>query len=277
MRLVQRMFVATFLAVSLQVGAAQRAAAQNPETMMPEQSAAKAKQLIQQLIEGLGGQAFLRVRESDCEGRLAQFGHNGDLTGYINFRDYWRYPDKNRTDYAKKGVIIDLYAGDQGWTMDKGGVTEEPASAVAEFQEQAKRDFGNLIRLRLNEEGVVFRYGGGDFVDLKQVDWVEIVDRERRTFRIAMDRGTHLPMRMVVITRNDMTRERTEEVTIFSNFHAQDGVQTPFQLARTRDGRRVYQAFYTGCKYHPGFPDELFTRAALEKHFSEVGKKDKKR
>ncbi len=277
MRLARRIFVLAFLVVSTLAGAAQRAAAQNPETMMPEQSAAKAKQLIQQLIEGLGGKAFLGVRESDCEGRLAQFGHNGDLTGYINFRDYWRYPDKNRTDYAKKGVIIDLYAGDQGWTMDKGGVTEQPASAITDFQEQVKTDFGNLLRLRLNEEGMVFRFGGGDFVDLKQVDWVEIVDRERRTFRIAIDRGTHLPIRMVVITRNDMTRERTEEVTIFSTFHAQDGVETPFQLTRTRDGRRVYQAFFTGCKYNPGFPDELFTRAALEKHFSEVGKKGKKK
>ncbi len=277
MRLARRIFVLAFLVVSTLAGAAQRAAAQNPETMMPEQSAAKAKQLIQQLIEGLGGKVFLGVRESDCEGRLAQFGHNGDLTGYINFRDYWRYPDKNRTDYAKKGVIIDLYAGDQGWTMDKGGVTEQPASAITDFQEQVKTDFGNLLRLRLNEEGMVFRFGGGDFVDLKQVDWVEIVDRERRTFRIAIDRGTHLPIRMVVITRNDMTRERTEEVTIFSTFHAQDGVETPFQLTRTRDGRRVYQAFFTGCKYNPGFPDELFTRAALEKHFSEVGKKGKKK
>lgn len=277
MRLARRIFVLAFLVVSALAGAAQRAAAQNPETMMPEQSAAKAKQLIQQLIEGLGGKVFLGVRESDCEGRLAQFGHNGDLTGYINFRDYWRYPDKNRTDYAKKGVIIDLYAGDQGWTMDKGGVTEQPASAITDFQEQVKTDFGNLLRLRLNEEGMVFRFGGGDFVDLKQVDWVEIVDRERRTFRIAIDRGTHLPIRMVVITRNDMTRERTEEVTIFSTFHAQDGVETPFQLTRTRDGRRVYQAFFTGCKYNPGFSDELFTRAALEKHFSEVGKKGKKK
>ena len=277
MRLVRRIFVATVLAVFILAGAGQRAAGQNPETMMPEQSEAKAKQLTQQMIEGLGGQAFLGMRESDCEGRLAQFGHNGDLTGYINFRDYWRYPDKNRTDYAKKGIIIDLYAGDQGWSMDKGGVTELPASAVADFQEQTKTDFGNLIRQRLKEEGVVFRYGGGDFVDLKQVDWVEIVDRERHTFRIAIDRTTHLPMRMIAITRNDMTRERTEEVTVFSNYHAQDGVQTPFQLLRTRDGRRVYQAFYTGCKYNPGLPEDLFTRAALEKHFSEVGKKGKKK
>ena len=258
--------------------AAPRAAAQNPDTLMPEVSAAKAKQLLQQVIQALGGTAYLRVRESVCDGRLAQFGHNGDLTGYQNFRDFWRYPDKNRTEYTKKGNFVELFAGDAGWTLDKGGVSEEPAGAVTDFQEQTKKDMDNLLRLRLNEEGMSFRYGGSDVVDLKQVDWVEIVDRERRTFRIAVDRESHLPVRCVVVTRNDMTRERTEEITFYSNFQTLDGVETPMQIARERDGRRSFQAFYLDCHYNTGISDELFTRASLEKRYSETAsKKDKKK
>ncbi len=258
--------------------AAPRAAAQNPDTLMPEVSAAKAKQLLQQMIQALGGPAYLRVRESVCDGRLAQFGHNGDLTGYQNFRDFWRYPDKNRTEYTKKGNFVELFAGDAGWTLDKGGVSEEPAGAVTDFQEQTKKDMDNLLRLRLNEEGMSFRYGGSDVVDLKQVDWVEIVDRERRTFRIAVGRESHLPVRCVVVTRNDMTRERTEEITFYSNFQTLDGVETPMQIARERDGRRSFQAFYLDCHYNTGIPDELFTRASLEKRYSETAsKKDKKK
>ncbi len=103
---------------------APRGAAQNPDTLMPEASTAKAKQLLQQLIDAFGGPTYLDIRDSDCEGRLARFGHNGELTGYTNFKDYWRYPDANRTDYSKKGVIINLYVGDKGWTLDKGGVSE---------------------------------------------------------------------------------------------------------------------------------------------------------
>jgi hypothetical protein len=258
--------------------AAPRAAAQNPDMLMPEVSAAKAKELLQQMIQALGGPAYLRVRESVCDGRLAQFGHNGDLTGYQNFRDFWRYPDKNRTEYTKKRNFVELFAGDAGWTLDKGGVSEEPAGAVTDFQEQTKKDMDNLLRLRLNEEGMSFRYGGSDVVDLKQVDWVEIVDRERRTFRIAVDRESHLPVRCVVVTRNDMTRERTEEITFYSNFQTLDGVETPMQIARERDGRRSFQVFYLECHYNTGIPDELFTRASLEKRYSETAsKKDKKK
>ena len=247
--------------------------AQNPDTMMPEQSAAKARQILQQLTDALGGAAYLEVRESACEGRLAQFGHNGELTGYRNFKEYWGYPDKNRTDYSKKGVIIDLYNSDKGWTLDRGGVSEQSAPAIADFQESVKKDINNLLRLRVKEPGMVFRYGGQDIVDLKTVDWVEITDPEQRTFRLAVDRSSHLFVRTMIITEDQTTRERSTESSIYSNFQLMDGVRTPLQITSDRDGRRISQVFFTSCKYNPGFPGDFFTKAALEKRFSEVGSK----
>ncbi len=128
----------------------QAARAQNPDNMMPEERTAKGKQVLEQLITALGGPTYLDIRESNCDGRLAQFGHNGEMTGYTNFKVYWRYPDKNRTDFSKKGVIVNVYNGDRGWTLDRGGVSELSTAAVADFQEQAKRDINNLLRVRLS-------------------------------------------------------------------------------------------------------------------------------
>jgi hypothetical protein len=73
------------------VGLAPRASAQNPDTMMPEASAAKAKQVLAQLIDAMGGPAYLGVRESQCSGRRALFGHNGEVTGFVLFtvRSTW--------------------------------------------------------------------------------------------------------------------------------------------------------------------------------------------
>jgi len=250
-----------------------RSTAQNPDTLLPEQSAAKAKQILQQLTDALGGPGYLNVRESDCEGRLARFGHNGELAGFTNFKEYWRYPDKSRTDYYKKGVVINTYSGDQGWTLDRGGVSELPAPAVADFQELTKKDINNLLRLRVKESGMVFRYGGQDIVDLKTVDWVEITDPEQRTFRLAVDRSSHFFVRTMVITEDESTRERSTETNIYSNFQPMDGVRTPLQITGDRDGRRISQVFFSSCKYNPGFPEDFFSKAALEKRFSEVGGK----
>lgn len=250
-------------------------AAQAPEVLLPEQSAAKAKQLLDQAIQALGGQAYLGVHDANCTGRFALFGHSGDLTGYAPFRDLWKFPDKNRTEYSKKSNVIDVYNGNQGWTLDKGGVQEASASALDDFQEGLKKDIDHLLRYRLKEDGLVVRYGGADIADLKQVEWVEVVDRDRRTFRIALDKQIHLPLRVEVTTRNATTRERTEEISYFSNYHPIAGVQTPFQVERNRNGFKVYQVFYTSCQYNTGLSDDLFTRASLEHRWSEVGKKKK--
>jgi outer membrane lipoprotein-sorting protein len=251
----------------------QRARAQNPDNMMPEEREAKGKQVLDQLITALGGPTYLDIRESNCEGRLAQFGHSGELTGYTNFKVYWSYPDKNRTDFSKKGVIVNIYNGDRGWTLDKGGVTELSGVAVADFQEQAKRDINNLLRVRLKEPGISIRYGGRDVVDLRTVEWVEITDTEQRDFRLAVDHSTHYLVRSVVTIADDTSPDRNVETRIYTNYQLMDGVWTPLQITLDRNGRRVNQVFFQSCKYNPGFSEDFFTKAALDKRFSEVGSK----
>ena len=262
---------------------------QRADTMMPEQSLARGKQILADLINGLGGAGYTQVRESQCEGRRALFGHNGAITGFIDFVDDRRYPDKARTefiskgrntilasligidglDFAHGGVVITLYNGDKGWTYDRSGVNDVPASAISDFQEQVKRSIDNLLHLRLNEEGMSIHFGGTDTVDLKQVDWVELVDRDQRTFRLAVDRSTHLLVRAVVVTKNEETQQVDEDAVIYTNYQLRDSVWTPLQVSREHDGRRTSQFFYTTCKFNPGFPDALFSKESLKKGGSE--------
>ena len=197
-----RLKLAQFAVAVLFAGAtfASRATAQNPDSMMPEQSAAKAKQILGDLMNARGGAGYTQVIEGECHGNRAQFGHNGAITGYVGFTVYRHYPDKARLEYAAKshnlksiintvigvegldwshaGVIIALYNGDRGWTLDRSGVTELPVTSIAEFQEQVKRNIDNVLRVRLKEAGWSYRFGGSDTVDLKEVDWVELTDSE---------------------------------------------------------------------------------------------------
>ncbi len=246
--------------------------AQNPDAMTPEQNAARVHELLGQLIDALGGPAYREARERECDGRRAQIGHDGEMMGFIDFKDYWRYPDKHRIDYSKKRNIIDLFNGDHGWTMDRGGVSEEPVEAIHDFQELVKHSVDNLLRSRLKDPELNFSYAGRGIVDMLQIDWVEISDRQR-TLRLAIDHSSHLLLRTVVSSIDENTRERTEETTIYTNYQRKDGVMVPLQVSRERDGQRFFQVFYENCTFHPNFPDEMFTKAGLEKRFAEVGNK----
>jgi outer membrane lipoprotein-sorting protein len=285
--------VVIFLACA---GSAPRISAQNPDTMMPEQSVAKGKQILADLINALGGPGYTEVRESQCQGRRVLFGHNGEPNGNIEFAHYRRYPDKDRTEYigkgrntilasligldgldfARGGIIITLYNGDHGWTFDRSGVSELPESAISDFQEQVKRNVDNLLRLRLKEPGLAIRFGGNDTVDLKQVDWVELTDSQDRKFRLAVDRSTHLLIRSVVVTKDEETQQINEDVSIYSNYQLKDSVWTPLQISREHNGRRAVQIFYDSCKFNPGFSDEIFDKSSLSKQGSQaLAKKSK--
>lgn len=248
--------------------------AQNPDTIPADKSAAMAKEIVHQLIAGLGGNKYLTVRDTDCTGRISQFGAlTGELGGFAQFHAYWIYPDKYRREITRKGIIIDVYNGNQAWSLDKGGVTDLDPVVAATFQAGLKTSFDGLIRYRLKEPNLDYRYRGVDVVDLKQAEWVEIADGEERSFRIAVDRSTHLPVRYIVTTRDPKTGDPSSETTIYSNWHVMDGVETALQISREKDGKRTQQSFYDSCKVNSGVLPELFTKQDLERHWK--GKKSK--
>ena len=217
------------------------------QEMLPEQSAAKAKQVLQQVITALGGQAYLDVRDTECDGRVAQFGSNDELMGLTNFRDLWVLPDKSRTEYIAKahntittfllgaddlsithgGIMVTVFDGDHGWLLDKGGVSDQPEDTIAAFNEQVKSGLNNMLRLRMNQPGVEAQYGGTDLIDMKEAEWIDFTDRDHRDLRLAVDKNTHLPLRWVVATRDPETRERTEIITSYAQYLPFDGVRAP--------------------------------------------------
>ena len=251
------------------------ARAQNPDEMMPAASAAKAKALLQQAIEGLGGAAYLNVHNSDCSGRYTQFQHSGDVGGYIQLREYREMPDKERVEFGPKANIVNIYVGDKGWTMDRGGVSEVPATDMADYQDQLKMQMGNLLRNRMNDESLFFRYGGSDVVDLKEADWVEIGDREGHTVRIAIGRKDHLPIRSVLTERDPKTGEKSERATYYTTYHLIDGIQTPFRESRYLNGRQTYEVFLDTCSYDVDLPGDFFTRGSLDQRFAQLNGKNK--
>jgi hypothetical protein len=263
------------------------------QEMLPDASAAKGRQLVQQVIAALGGQAYLNVRDTQCDGRIAQFGTAGTLMGFTLFRDLWLLPDKNRVEYISKGehtilgfimgsddllithggAMITIFNGDQGWSLDKSGVSNEPDDVVKNFDDQLKTGMNHMLRERLNEPGVEVRYAGTDLIDLKEAEWIEFTDSEHREMRLGIDKYTHVPLRWVVATRNPDTRERTEVITSYTQYLTVDGVKSPLSMELFRNDRKVSQTFLSNCKYNADLGAQLFTRSWLEQHAAEVSKK----
>src|SRR5271163_2289441 len=94
------------------------AAAQDDQFLMPEQSAAKARQILDQAVEALGGNTYLNVHDVTCSGRIGSFDHSGEVTGFGKFIDYAQPPSKERQENLPKRNIIEVFNADKGWTLD---------------------------------------------------------------------------------------------------------------------------------------------------------------
>ena len=293
MRLIFRAMFCMMLALALAWTWGRPATAGREQELAPDQSAAKGRQVAQQVIAALGGPAYLNVRDTQCDGRAAQFGTTGTLMGFTLFRDLWLLPDKNRTEYFTKGehtilgffmgsddllithggATVTVFSGNEGWSLDKSGVSNQPDDLVKAFNEQLKSGMNNMLRRRMNEPGVDVRYGGPDLIDLKEAEWIEFTDSDHREMRLGIDKFSHLPLRWVVATRNPETRERTEVITSYTQYMMMDGVKTPLSIELSRNEHKISQTFLTACKYNSDLSPQLFTRTALEQHAAEATKK----
>ncbi len=293
MRLIFRTATCMILALGLAWACGRPAAAAPAQELLPEQSAAKAKQVLQQVITALGGQAYLNVRDTQCDGRAAQFGTAGTLMGFTLFRDLWLLPDKNRTEYFTKGehtilgfflgtddllithggAMITVFNGKEGWSLDKSGVSDQAEDLVKNFNEQVMSGMNNMLRRRMNEPGVEVQYGGTDLIDLKEAEWIEFTDSDHRLMRLGIDKFTHLPLRWVVATRDPETRVTTENITSYTQYLALNGVKSPLSIELSRNDRKLSQTFLTSCKFNSDLAAQLFTRSALEQRAAEVTKK----
>ena len=292
MRLIFRAIACMIFAVLFAWTCGRPATAGPAQEMLPEQSATKAKQVLQQVIAALGGQAYLNVRDSQCDGRTAEFGTTGTLMGFTLFRDLWLLPDKNRVEYYTKGehtiagflmgaddllithggAMITIYSSEGGWTLDKSGVSDEPEDVIKNFNDQLKYGMNDMLRRRMNEPGVEVQYGGTDLIDLKEAEWIEFTDSDHREMRLGVDKNTHLPLRWIVTTRNPETRVNTVDTTSYTQYMALDGVKTPLSIDLSRDDRKLTQTFLTECTYNSGLAPDLFTRSWLEQHAAEITK-----
>jgi len=78
-----------------------------------------------------------------------------------------------------------------------------------------------------------------------------------------------------VTSKDAETGQMDEDVTIFTNYQPNDGVQIPMQVTRLHNERRTYQLFYNSCKANPRLPADFFTKEGLERHYKETGGKAK--
>ena len=239
-----------------------------------ETSLERGKRVIDQALAALGGDHYLAMRDRVESGRAYSF-YREELSGLSLATIYTRYltrPEppvpgfigvRERQAFGKKEESAVLFADGNGYEVTFRGARSLADALVERFKDSTLRNVFYILRMRLGEPGLIFDSKGSDIVDNEPVDIVEIADADNRTVTVYFNHLTHLPSRQIFWRRNPVTKERDEEVTIFSKFRdVGDGVMWPFTMRRERNGEKIYEIFSDSVAINSDLKDDLFTLPA---------------
>jgi hypothetical protein len=86
-----------------------------------QQNALRAKSLLEQMIQALGGQNYLNIEDISQEGRTYSFHLGRPNSAGTVFWRFYRFPDKDRMELTKKRDVIEIFNGDKGYEITYKG------------------------------------------------------------------------------------------------------------------------------------------------------------
>src|SRR6267378_8083750 len=162
----KRLLLILLLAMSAcsgsQAGAAQTSsqdpAAGNTATGVPvdQENVRKAKAVLDQAIQALGGQAYLTIRDAEQTGRTYTFHHGRPTSNGILFWRFTQFPDKERIEVTKDRDIAQVYNGDKGFEITYKGARPLDENDVTDYLRRRKFSLDTLLRTWVNDSSVAF-------------------------------------------------------------------------------------------------------------------------
>jgi hypothetical protein len=236
-------------------------------SLVAETSQVRAKRVLDQCLEALGGARFLAVKDVVSQGRTYGF-YRDKLTGLAIATIYMEYltpsPGKltmrEREDYGKKkdsGSV--LFTPEEAYQITFRGAQPLPKERFERYQETTMRDIFYILHQRRDEPGMLYESRGADVFDNRPVEIVDITDSANLTMTVYIDSTTHLPIRQVFYRRNPIDQEKDEETTLYTKYRETGGVMWPFTIERDRNGDKVRQIFSETVKINQGLKEDLFS------------------
>jgi len=245
---------------------AQNAAPASPTAIpVDQENARKAKALIDQAIQALGGDAYLNIQDISQEGRTYSF-HLGqpNSVGTIYWR-FYKFPDKDRVEVTKKRDIIAVFNGDQGYEITYKGTRKQDAKDVSDYLRRRHYSLDWVLRKWLKEPGVALFYEGPTVAEQKSVEQVTIMNASNEGVTLYLDVNNHLPIKKTFSWRDPTDKQRNIEDEVYDNYRPVQGIMTPFSITRFYNGDMENQRFLTSVSFNQNLSDSLYDASVPSK------------
>ena len=233
-------------------------AASGQSIPVEQENALKAKSLLDQMIQALGGDAYLTIQDISQEGRTYSFHLCVPNSVGVVFWRFYKFPDKDRMELTKKRDVIYVQNGNKGYEITYKGTRAQEAKDLDDYLRRRDYALDWVLRHWLHEPGIALFYEGPTVAEQKPAEQVTIMNARNQGVTLFIDANTHLPVKKTFSWRDPTDKQRNVEDEVYDNYRPAQGIMTPFSITRFYNGDMSNQRFLTSVSYNQGLSDSMF-------------------
>jgi len=237
--------------IALLVPAVSRPAmAQTAAAAPGEDNAKKARAALDLMVQALGGQAWLDMKNQMREGHVAAFFHGNPDVGTTLFWEYHSWPDKDRYEYTKHRDVLQFYLGRTGWEVTYKGKGPLPQDQVDDFLRRRDHSIETAVKVWLKDPRTILVYEGQHLAARHLAEQVTLISGDNEGVTILMDVQTHLPLRRSFEWRDPLYKDKNVDAEEYDDYHVVGGFPTPFTISRFKNDDMVRQQYITRVQFN---------------------------
>jgi hypothetical protein len=210
----------------------------------------QARTVLDAMVQALGGDAWLNMKNQLREGRLAAF-YQGKPTGSIT--KYWEFhawPDSDRIEFTVHRDVVQFYLGRQGWEVTYKGKAALPQDQVDDYLRRRDHSVETALKTWLKDPQTILVYEGQHLAARHLADQVTLISPQNESVTILADTQTHLPLRRVFQWRDPTYKDKNTDAEEYDGYRTVDGIPTPFTITRFKNDDMVSQRFIVHASYN---------------------------
>ena len=240
--------------------AAQSLASAQTSASIPvdQANARKAKTLLQQAIDALGGQAYLAIRNVQQAGRGYSFHHGRPTSNGVLYWRFAEFPEKERVEVTKERDVAELYIGDKGYEITYKGAHPMEAKDLTDYLRRRRFSLETILRNWVNDPGVALFYDGDAIAAQHPSVQITLINSKDESVDLFLDVDTHLPIKKSFQWRDPVDRQKNLEEEIYDNYRQVQGIATPYDVSRYFNGDMAGQRFLNSVSYNETLDPAMF-------------------
>jgi hypothetical protein len=229
-----------------------------PAPDIADENVRKAKALIQQAIEALGGPGYLNIRDRELQGRGFSFHHGRSSGNGVLFWSFTQFPDKERVELTPQRDVTELYVGNKGWELTYKGAHALEEKDLGEYLRRRQFSLDTLLRTWVNDPGVALLYDGNVIAAQHSALQVTLINSKNESVALDFDVDTHLPIRTSFEWRDPVDRQKNLEEEVYENYRLVGGVMVPYNVTRFFNGDMASERFIFNVSLNQGLDQTMF-------------------